>query len=173
LLAEVAPSVSRIGLLQNPDSPSSAFLLKGAQAAAQGARLSLTPVEARNAEDIETAFATFAKEGVQAVMVDADGFFLGQRERIAELALKGRLPTICPQLEYVQAGGLMSYGDSNSDFFRLGAAYVDKILKGAKPADLPVEQPTRFRLVINRKTADALGLTIPPALLIFADEVIE
>jgi putative ABC transport system substrate-binding protein len=173
LLTAAAPGATRVGRLDNPDSPSTVFFLNSVQAAAQKAGISLVPMGARDVEGIETAFAAFAKESVQAVMVAADGLFLGQRQHIAELALKARLPSISPQLEYVEAGGLMSYGDSLLDFFRQGASYVDRILKGAKPADLPVEQPTRFHLVINRKTADALGLSIPPALYIFADEVIE
>jgi putative ABC transport system substrate-binding protein len=110
---------------------------------------------------------------VQAVMVEGDAVFLGQRQRVAELALKGRFPSISPQLEYVDACGLLGYGDRISNFYRRGAYFVDKILRGAKPGDLPVEEPTRFHLVINRKTADALGLAIPPALYIIADEVIE
>jgi putative tryptophan/tyrosine transport system substrate-binding protein len=130
-------------------------------------------MEARNPQDIENAFAAFARERVQAVMVEADGLFFAQRQRIAQLFLASRLPSICSQLEYAEAGVLMGYGEKLSEFYRRGAAFVDKTIKGAKPADLPVEQPTRFHLMIKRKTADALGLTIPPALYIFADEVIE
>jgi putative ABC transport system substrate-binding protein len=173
LLAAVVPSPSRIGLLANPDNPGSSGYLKGAQDAARKAGFILVPLEARNLQDIENAFAAFGKERVQAVMLGADGFYFGQRQHIAQLALASSLPSICPQLEYAEAGGLLGYGEKLSEFYRRGAAFVDKILKGAKPADLPVEQPTRFHLVINRKTADALGLTIPPALYIFADEVIE
>jgi len=106
-------------------------------------------------------------------MVAQDAVFFGQMQRIAELALSNRLATMFAQREYVVAGGLMSYGESLADLFRRAASYVDKIFKGAKPGDLPIEQPTRFHLVINRKTADALSLTIPAQLYIFADEVIE
>jgi putative ABC transport system substrate-binding protein len=171
LLAAVVPGASRIGILHNPDNQ--AATVRSAQAAAQKAGLSLIMIEARDAQGIESAFAGFEREGVQGVMVEGDAVFLGERQRIAELALKSHIPTISPQLEHAAAGGLMSYGENLSDFFRRGASYVDRILKGAKPAGLPVEQPSRFHLVINRKTADALGLTIPPALYIFADEVLE
>ena len=124
-------------------------------------------------QEIDNAFAAFAKERVPAVLVSADAVFFGQRWRIAELALANRLPTMFSQREYTEAGGLMSYGENLADFFRRAASYVDKIFKGAKPGELPIEQPTRFHLVINHKTADALGLTIPPQLYTFADEVIE
>jgi putative ABC transport system substrate-binding protein len=173
LLAAVAPGASRIGVLYNPDNPSNAFSLNMEQEAAKRAGLMVVPVEARDAEGIEKAFASFERAYVQAVMVEGDAYLRGQNGQIAGLALKARLPSISPQLEYVQAGGLMGYGESLSDFFRRGASYVDRILKGAKPADLPVELPTRFHLAINRKTADMLGIAIPPALYIFADEVIE
>jgi len=110
---------------------------------------------------------------VQAFISAGDALFFAQRRQIAELALKNRLPSMFSQREYAEAGGLMSYGENLSDFFRRAASFVDKVFKGAKPGDLPMEQPTRFNLVINRKTADALGVTIPPQLYIFADEVIE
>jgi putative ABC transport system substrate-binding protein len=131
------------------------------------------PIAARNPREIEEAFAAFAQERVQAVMVAVDAVFFGQRQRIAELALANRLATIFALREYAEAGGLMSYGENVADFFRRAASFVDKIFKGAKPGDLPIEQPTKFHLVINRKTADALGVTISPQLYIFADEVIE
>ena len=141
--------------------------------AGRKANLSIVPVEARNPEEIENAFAAIAKERVSAVMVASDAILFGQRQRIAELALNNRLPTMFSLREYAEAGGLMSYGENIAEFFRRSAFYVDKIFKGAKPGELPIEQPTRFNLVINRKTADALGVTIPPQLYIFADEVIE
>ena len=146
---------------------------KSAQDAARKAGLSLVPIEAGSPQEIENAFAAFATERVPAVMVAQDAVFFGQMQRIAELALSNRLATMFALREYVVAGGLMSYGENLADFFHHAAFYVDKIFKGAKPGDLPIEQPTRFNLVINRKTADALGLTIPPQLYIFADEVIE
>ena len=130
-------------------------------------------VEARNPQEIEAAFAAFVSERVQAFISAGDALFFAQRRQIAELALKSRLPSMFSQREYAAAGGLMSYGENLSEFFRRAASFVDKIFKGAKPGDLPMEQPTRFNLVINRKTADALGVAIPPQLYIFADEVIE
>jgi putative ABC transport system substrate-binding protein len=129
--------------------------------------------KSRNEQEIENAFAALAWEHVQAVMVASDAFFFLQRQRLAELALTNRLPSMFGQREYAEAGGLLSYGESLQEFFRRAAPFVDRIFKGAKPGDLPIEQPTKFHLVINRKTADALGLTIPPLLYIFADEVIE
>ena len=133
----------------------------------------LVPVEMRGADEVATAFATLSNERVGAVMVPGDAFFFSQRQRIAEIALKNRLPTIFAQREYVEVGGLMSYGENLTDFYRRAAFYVDKIFKGAKPADLPIQQPTRFFLTINLKTAKVLGLEVPPILLARADEVIE
>jgi putative ABC transport system substrate-binding protein len=173
LLTTIVPNVSRIGLLGNPDTETYSSVLNNAQDAARKVGLSLVPIEARNSREIEDAFAAFAKERVPAVMVAVDAVFFGQRWRIAELALANRLATMFALREYAEAGGLMSYGENVADFFRRAASFVDKIFKGANPGDLPVEQPTKFNLVINRKTADALGVTIPPQLYIFADEVIE
>jgi putative ABC transport system substrate-binding protein len=173
LLTTIVPNVSRIGLLGNPGTETYSSVLNNAQDAAQKVGLSLVPIEARNQREIEDAFTAFAKERVPAVMVAVDAIFFGQRWRIAELALTNRLATMFALREYAEAGGLMSYGENIADFFRRAASFVDKIFKGAKPGDLPIEQPTKFNLVINRKTADALGLTIPPQLYIFADEVIE
>jgi putative ABC transport system substrate-binding protein len=173
LVASVVTNVSRIGLLGNPASPVYADVRKSAQTAAQKVGLTLVSVEARNLQEIDRAFADLNNQRVQAFIGAADAVFFTQRQQIAELALRNRLPSMFSQREYAQAGGLMSYGENLSDFFRRAASFVDKIFKGAKPGDLPIEQPTRFNLVINRKTADALGMTIPPQLYIFADEVIE
>ncbi len=173
LLATVVPNISRIGLLGNPSNTNYPPVLKSVQDAARKAGLSLMPIDARDPEEIESAFAAFAKDGVPAVIVAGDAVFFGQRRRVAELALAHRLATMLPQREYAVAGGLMSYGENLADFFRRSASHVDRIFKGAKPGDLPIEQPTKFNLVINRKTADALGVTIPAQLYIFADEVIE
>jgi putative ABC transport system substrate-binding protein len=173
LLVMIAPSASRIGVLGNPNNPNFASVLKNAQVAGERAGLFITPVAAGNAEETERAFATFDKQGIQGVIATTDAVFFAQREHIAELALVRRLPTMFSQREYVEAGGLMSYGENLSDFFRRAAVFVDKIFKGAKPPDLPIEQPTQFHLVINHKTADALGLVISPQLYTFADEVIE
>jgi putative ABC transport system substrate-binding protein len=165
--------VSRIGLLGNPNSPTYFSVLKNTQAAAQKVGLFVIPIKARNPNETENAFAELGKERVDAIMVASDAVFFGQRQRIAELALRNRIPTMFSLREYSEAGGLMSYGEDLADFFHRAAFYVDKIFKGARPGDLPIEQPTRFNLVINRKTADALGITIPPQLYMFADEVIE
>jgi putative ABC transport system substrate-binding protein len=173
LLATIVPNVSRVGLLGNPNTETYSSVLNNAQDAARKVGLSLVPIEARNPREIEDAFAAFAKERVPAVMVAVDAVFFGQRRRIAELALANHLATMFALREYAEAGGLMSYGENIADFFRRAASFVDKIFKGAKPGDLPIEQPTKFNLVINRKTADALGVTIPPQLYIFADEVID
>ena len=134
---------------------------KGALTAAQKAGLTVMPVEARNPQEIEAAFVAFEKDRVQAFIAAGDALFFTQRRQIVELAIRNRLPSIFSQREYAVAGGLMSYGENLSAFFRRAASFVDKIFKGAKPGDLPIEQPTRFNLVINRKTADALGVTRP------------
>ena len=173
LLMTVAPNASRIGLLGNPSSNTYAPVLKSAQAVAGKAGLRLLPIEVRSPEEIENAFISFAKEQVSAAIGAGDAVLFTNRQRIAELALANRVATMFPQREYVAAGGLMSYGENLADFFRRAAAYVDKIFKGAKPGELPIEQPTRFNLVINRKTADTLGIAIPAQRYIFADEVIE
>jgi putative tryptophan/tyrosine transport system substrate-binding protein len=173
LLRMIVPNTSRIGVLGNPASPTYTAVLKSAQANAEKAAYSVIPLEARTPEEIENALATLGRENVRAVLVAGDAVFFGQQRRIAELANQNHLACIFAQREYAVAGGLMSYGENLSDFFHRAAFFVDKIFKGANPADLPVEQPTQFHLVINRKTADALGLTIPPQLFIFADEVIE
>jgi ABC-type uncharacterized transport system substrate-binding protein len=173
LLAAVVASPSRIALLGNPDNLTYHPVRTSLQDAAKKAGFLFLPVEARNLQETENAFTVFAKERVQGVIVSGDGLFFGQQQRLAEFALRNHLPSMFPQREYVEAGGLMSYGENLSEFFRRAASFVDKIIKGAKPGDLPIEQPTKFNLVINRKTADALGVTIPPQLYIFADEVIE
>jgi putative ABC transport system substrate-binding protein len=148
-------------------------VLKIAQDAAQKAGLVLVRVDYHNQQDIADGFAMLARELVGAVMFPGDPVSFLLRNRIAEMALEARLPTMFPQREYVEAGGLMSYGESLADFYRRAAFYVDKIFKGAKPAELPIQQPTRFFLTINRKTAEAFGITIPLQALVLADEVIE
>ena len=173
LLATVVPNVSRIGLLGNPNSTTYPPVRKSAQDAARKAGLLLVPIEARSPQEIENAFTAFATGHVPAVMVAQDAIFFVQKQRIAELALSNRLATMFAQRDYVVAGGLMSCGENLADLLHRAASYVDKIFKGARPAELPIEQPTQFHLVINRKTADALSLTIPAQLYIFADEVIE
>jgi putative ABC transport system substrate-binding protein len=173
LLATVVPNVSRVGFFGNPNNTTYSPVLKKAQDAARKVGISLEPIEARNPQEIENGFAALARERVSAAIFAGDAVLFGNRGRIAEHALRHQLATMFPQREYVTAGGLMSYGENLADFFRRAAFYVDKIFKGAGPAELPIEQPTRFHLVINRKTVDALGVTIPPQLYIFADEVIE
>ena len=135
--------------------------------------LQLLLLEARAPGDFDGAFAAMARERVGALLVVTDPMFIPHRARLADLVAKNRLPSMFTQRADVEAGGLMSYGPNFPDMYRRAATYVDKILKGAKPADLPVEQPTKFELVINLKTAKALGLTIPPSLLVRADQVIE
>jgi putative ABC transport system substrate-binding protein len=173
LLKEVVPKVSLVALLTNPDNPSSARFLREAEAAARALGVRLHTLEARNPQEIDSAFAAMTRERVGALLILPDGIFLSQRRQIAELAAKRRLPSIYGTTEYAEAGGLMAYSANFLDLQRRVATYVDKILKGAKPADLPVEQPIKFELVINLKTAEALGITIPPMLRFQADEVIQ
>ena len=148
-------------------------MLKSTQATAQLIGAKVLPVEARNPDEIEHGFVKMAGWHAEALIVAADPLFLGQQRQLVQLALKHRIPTMFPYRQDTEAGGLMSYGTSLADLFRRAASYVDKILKGAKPADLPVEQPIKLELVINLKTAQVLGLTVPPTLLAHADQVIE
>ena len=173
MLRSMVPKLSRVAVMLNPGNSSHTAALKSVQAAAQRAGIKIVPVEARTPQEIENAFSVMARENAGAVIVASDSFFIQQRRQIAELSAKYRLPSISARREYVEAGYLMSYGQNSADNFRRAATYVDKIFKGAKPGDLPVEQPTKFELFINGKTAKALGLTIPQALLISADKVIE
>jgi putative ABC transport system substrate-binding protein len=173
LLATLVPKLTRVGLLTNPNNPNSAPVLARVQAAARAAQLSVTSAEALNVPEIENAFAVFSKQRVGAVVAAADALFMIERQRIVDLALHGQLASMFVQREYVEAGGLMSYGENLKDFFRRAASFVDKIFKGKKPSELPIEQPTKFHLVINRKTAELLGISIPSQLYMFADEVIE
>jgi ABC-type uncharacterized transport system substrate-binding protein len=173
LLTMAVPSVSRVGFVLNPENPSHVRRLQIARDAAQTANLVLVPVEARHPQEIESAFVMLGQERSGAAIFPSDAFFFSRRRSIADMALKARLPTIFNQREYVEAGGLMSYGESLADFYRRSAFYVDKIFRGSKPADLPIQQPTRFFLVLNRKTVETIGLNIPLPLLVAADEVIE
>ena len=172
LLKEASPGVSRVAVLWNPLTAPHTGLLKEAGTAARAFGLELQSVSAQRPDEIEGAFAAISRAHADGLIVLPDANFLYLRGQIAELASKSRLPTMYGFREHAEAGGLMSYGASLPDLFRRAAGYVDKILKGAKPADLPVEQPTTFELVINLKTAKALGLTIPTSLLQRADEVI-
>jgi len=173
MLRSVAPGLSRVAVLVNPTNTSQSLAVTSVRSAAQSMSLTILPVEARNASEIESTFPALSQGKTGAVIVMRDGLFLEQRRQIAELAAKYRPLTISDNREYVDAGMLMSYGPNLADQFRRAAGYVDRILKGAKPGDLPVEQPTKFELVINLKTAKALGLTIPQSLLLRADEVIQ
>jgi len=173
MLLAVMPKVSRVAVLVNPANPAHAAMLKNLQAAAQKIGIKVLPVQAQTPQEIEGAFSMMSREAVGAVIVALDPFLIQQERQIAELAVKHRLPSIFANREYAEAGGLMSYGQNQLDIYRRAATYVDKILKGAKAADLPIEQPTKLELVINLKTAKALGLTIPQSLLLRADEVIQ
>jgi len=174
VLKEVVPKVSRVALLMNPANPASAPMLREAEAAARALGVRLQVLEARDPQEIDSAFAAMTRERAGALLIFPDPIFGNQRRQIAELAAKRRLPAMHGgSPEYPEAGGLMVYSPNILDLKRRAATYVDKILKGAKPAELPVEQSTRFDLVINLKTAKALGLTIPQSLLLQATEVIQ
>jgi putative tryptophan/tyrosine transport system substrate-binding protein len=173
LLNEIVPRLSRVAEFGNAKNPESAQSLKETELAARVLALQLQYQDVRDPKDIETAFQAASKGGANAVLVlSATPALLSQRTQLVELAVKNRLPTVCHRREFVEAGGLMTYGVSNTDLARRAAVYVDKILKGAQPADLPVEQPMKFELVINLKTAKQIGVTIPPNVLVRADRVI-
>jgi putative ABC transport system substrate-binding protein len=174
LLKETLPRFSRVAVLWNSPSVAMRLTFREAQVAAGVLGLAFISLEVQgNPEDFERVFSTIPRERPDGLFVTLDGFTTSYRRRIVELAAKHQLPAIYELREFVDAGGLMSYGPSVRDMWRRAATYVDKILKGTKPADLPVEQPTRFELIINLKTAKALGLTIPPSVLIRVDHVIQ
>lgn len=173
LLKEAVPGLERVGVLMNPANPSHASALDNARQAGRQLGLSLFPSEARAPTELAPAFAAMVKHQVQALLVVQDSMFTLHRTQIAEQAARNKLPSMHGLSASVEAGGLVSYGPNLSDQLRQAAGYVDKILKGAKPADLPVDQPTKFELVVNRRTARALGITIPAALVLRADRVIE
>ena len=172
LLKEVFPSISRAAALSNPDNPVSRPIIPTMQAAAASLNVILEVVRAQGPSEFSPAFAAMTKSRVGSVVVTEDGEFAASFRTIAALALANKLPSIGAR-EYAEAGGLIGYGVNILDLYRRAAYFVDRILKGAKPADLPVEQPTKFELAINLSTAKALGLTIPPTLLSRADDVIE
>ncbi len=173
LLKETVPKVRRVAILSNPANLVQPLIMRELNVTARSLGVQLQLLEARGPNEFDGAFATMAKERVGALLVVADSIFILHRTRLADLAARSRLPAAYGTRENVVAGGLMSYGPSVRDLVRRSATFVDKILKGAKPADLPVEQPTKFELVINLKTAKALGLTIPQAVLERADEIIQ
>ena len=167
------PKAVHLAVLTNPGVPAHLAILKNLEAAARPTGIKVLSVYAHTAEEIDSSFATIKRSGAEAVIVVADSFFAFRRKQIADLALRNRVPTLFASRGMVEAGGLLSYGQNPVDSFGRAATYVDKIFRGSKPADLPVEQPTKFELVVNLKTAKALGLTIPKELLLRADEVIE
>jgi putative ABC transport system substrate-binding protein len=173
LLKEIAPAVSRVALLWNPASPVEPFGFRELLAAAPAVGVQIQSVEVRGPDDFPAAFAAVAAQRAQALQVHGNPVNFKGRQAIADFALRNRLPSIYEERIFVEVGGLMSYAPSFTDLFGRAATYVDRIVKGAKPADLPVEQPTKFELVINQKTARALGLTVPPSVLLRADQVIE
>ena len=173
LLKEVVPRASRVAVLWNPAHPIAAVYLRETEVAARALGVQLQVLEARVPNDFASAFSAMTKERAQALVVLPDPMSFVNRRQLLELAAKNRLPLIADPREFAEDGGLMAYGTNYADLFRRAATYVDKILKGAKPGDLPVEQPTKFELIINFKTAKALGLTIPQSVLIRADYVIQ
>ena len=170
LLTEILPKASRVAVLWNPDNPGNARQLRAAEAVPG---LRLEPVGARDSAEIEKAFVTMTRQRADGFVVLLDSIFLGEAERIADLAMRNRLPAVYGYRLHADERGLMAYSASRVELWKQTAAYVAKILKGAKPADLPVAQPTKFELVINMKTAKALGLKIPQSVLLRADEIIE
>jgi putative ABC transport system substrate-binding protein len=172
LLKEIVPRLSRVAVLGEFNNPGNAQTLQEMELAAGALAVQLQSVDVRGPKDIETAFQAASKGRAGAVLVLGGPVATSQRAQIAELAAKSRLPAIYPQSDYMDAGGLMFYGVSITDLFRRAATYVDKILKGAKPADLPVEQPKTFEFIVNLKAAKQIGLTIPPNVLVRADRVI-
>ena len=172
LLREAVPKVRRVAVLSKP-SPAQPLIIRNITAAARSLGLQLQLLEAREPGEFAGVFAAMTNERAGGLLVVGDSMFFLHRARLADLAVKHRLPSMSTQAQWVEVGGLISYAPSLPDLYRRAATYVDKILKGAKPADLPIEQPTKFELVINLKTAKALGLTMPRSLMLRADEVIE
>ena len=173
LLSEIVPGMTSVAVLLNTNNPQSQIELKEMQAAAKAMGLRLHPTEIHLEADMDDAFAAMRKAAAQALIVLTDPILFSQRNRIVDLASSSRLPAVYFFQGFPEAGGLMSYGPNDADLFRRAAGYVDRILKGAKPRDLPVQQPTKFDLVVNLKTAKALGLTIPESFLLRADKVLE
>lgn len=173
LLQEAVPTISRVAILSNPANPSSGIALKHVETPARTLGVRLQVIDAAQPKDLDRAFAAMTRDHVDGLVVLPDPMFLSQRTRIADLAAGARVPAIYGIPEHVVAGGLMGYAANRADMFRRAAVYVDKILKGANPADMPIEQPIKFDFVINLKTAKALGLVIPQALLLRASDVIQ
>ncbi len=173
LLRTTVPTLSRLAVVTNPQTSSHPAILKSIRAAADKAGVNVLPVSAGTPEEIERGFLMMTQEHAEAVIFAVDAVLRVHARQIAQLVAQHRIPSMFGDSWYVEVGGLMSYGQDLAGFYRRAATYVDKILKGAKPGDLPIEQPTIFELVVNRKTAKALGLTIPPEILLRADRVIE
>jgi putative tryptophan/tyrosine transport system substrate-binding protein len=173
LLRDASPTIARVGVFSNPANPTQPLEWKAIQAAAEALGLKLQSLNVRNGADLDVAFEAALKQRAQALINLPEAVFTMNRKRITEFATKNKLPAMCSDPQAVAGGCLMSYGPNQLDLYRRGATYVEKILKGAKPADLPVEQPTKFEFVINLKTAKQIGLTIPQKVLIRADKVIK
>jgi putative tryptophan/tyrosine transport system substrate-binding protein len=173
MLKKLVPALAHVAILYNPDDRNKSLEYNEAQAAAHSMNLTLQALEANSPSEIDAAFVRMASDQAQALIILADSFMNSQVQKLADLSLKNRLPAVYGFSEFANAGGLLSYGASNDWLFRRAASYVDKIFKGANPGDLPIEQSTTFELVINLKTAKALGIDVPPAMLAIADEVIE
>ncbi len=172
LLKETIPRLTRVAVLWNPATPYHPKAVEDLKAVAPSLSIELSFVGVRTPEEIDPAFSAISRAHAQALYVIGDPFFFTHRTTLLKLASKARLPVIYVARQFADEGGLMSYGPNFGDLFRRSAGYVDKILKGAKPGDLPIEQPTKFELVVNLKTAKALGITIPESILLQADEVI-
>jgi putative ABC transport system substrate-binding protein len=173
LLTQTVPGMTRVGVLMAPNAPNHANYLREIKTAGQRTGIAVLGLEARGRDEIERTFAALTKARAQGLIVLPGAVTLEHQTQIVELAAKNRLPAIYGWLEFTKSGGLMAYATNRTEMYRRSATFVDKILRGAKPADLPIEQPTTFELVINLKTAKALGLTIPPSLLLRADQVID
>jgi putative ABC transport system substrate-binding protein len=173
LLKEIIPKLSRVGFLWSPTSPVAADNLKETETVARSLRVEILSLEVKRTDDNERAFQAATNKRAEALLVDGSGFFTANQKQIIDLAIKHRLPAMYPNTRSVEAGGLMTYAGDRSEQYRRAADYVDKILKGAKPADLPVERPTKFEFIINLKAAKQIGLTIPPNVLARADRVIK
>jgi ABC-type uncharacterized transport system substrate-binding protein len=173
LLRELIPSLAKVGVLWNPANRAEEVAVKATETAAHSLGMSLTVEHAGSPGEFDRAFSAITRNGAQAIVVLPDPMFLANREQLVGLSNRSRLPAIYMETGFVAAGGLMSYGPNFTELFRRAAVYVDKILKGAKPGDLPIEQPTKFSLAINLKTAASIGITAPTSILLRADEVIE
>lgn len=173
LLREVVPKLAHVGVFFNPANLFHTVSMRNARTAAEALGIKLLPLSVRVSQDLDGAFTTILKEKPDALLVLADRVYLHERKRMMDFSFEHRLPNVNAHKEMIEAGGLMSYGPSYEDMHRRAADYVDKILKGAKPGDLPIQQPTKFDLKVNLKTAKALGLDVPPTLLARADELIE